>query len=113
MFRPQWVLQEEEVERLQLLCKSGRLNRVQPLVRIMQQLDLISKLLPEICEQAWNDPEILCGLPIELLMRHRTAVSKGNPGSGGPRGRGGLFTAADSVGAAGLGDGALGSDTLK
>src|SRR5205807_1614636 len=72
---PERVFQEEKMERLQLLRKTGRLDRREPLMDVMEELDLITHLISKVGEHPRDDPKVAGRLPVRLNCRNWTSVS--------------------------------------
>jgi hypothetical protein len=75
VFRRKRVFQKEQPEPLALLAKPHSLDRRNPLVHVMQQLDLFAQLLPRRLQQLQRAPQIILRLEhrsvVQLLHLHR------------------------------------------
>src|SRR5205085_6846438 len=75
MLGPQRIFQEEEMEWLQLLRQPGRLDGREPLMDVMEKLDLITHLISKVGEHPRDDPKVAGRLPVRLNCRNWTSVS--------------------------------------
>src|SRR4051794_1653229 len=58
VFGREGILKEEETELLELLGKIDRQDRLNPLVDVMQQLELVTKLATKMLEEFGHDTDV-------------------------------------------------------